>query len=425
MSALPITITPAGIAALINSDHTGSKAVQISQVGLSAQTVDPASIDKALPAEIKRLTTFGGKRVGPDTLHLSISDPSGDTYTVRSFALYLDDGTLFAVYSQAETIIEKSAQSTLLLVTDIRLSTTLPTQMQFGNVEFVNPPATENSVGVMRFATQEEHLAGDSATSAATPKGIRATLDARLASKVAKTGDTMSGPLVINAKEQAVPLDLSFQTGRLMFASYDSGEGMKNSIQSVNFDNTDRTDLLITGKSIFINPVYGFIKTLAPFVINEGPGIVKFSADQGSNALFSANLADNEVHDFKIIAKNIVLSPNNGGSVISPGGFAFGSSLKLKKIHGENPYGLAEIEQLNTYVGRYKTDYNPDERQRLFLDAEQLMDIIPEAVNPTGFQFSGDDVPTIQLDQLVPVLVKAIGDLAKRVRQLEQQIESF
>ena len=511
MNALPITITPAGFAALINPDNTATRAITITQIGISDHSVDLASVQKTLPNEIKRLTTFGGRIVARDTLHLSINDTGNDHYSLRSFGLYLSDGTLFAVYSQPDVILEKSAQSTLLLVTDIRFTSTNISQIQFGSVEVVNPPASDSTVGVMRVATIDEHVAGTATAVATTPQGVRATLDARLGngapsdwikslltsasaavlrtaiglkaaalkdegdgkgldadlldgqhgsyyrqwvnlqgvpsqfppsshthvlehingltdalnSKVAKTGDTLSGPLVIKTKNQATALDLSFETGRILISSFNTGDGLKSAIQSVNEDNTDRRDLIISGRSIYLNPVYGVVKTIAPFLIRTGVGLIKLDIDpdQRINSVFSADSNDQQYQDLKILAKNIRLEAQLGGSVISTTGYSVGSARALKTIDGPLPYGVAEIAQLATYVGRYKSAYNPDQRQRLFLDAEQLMGIIPEAVNATGAEFEGKQVPAILMDQLLPVLVKAIGDLSHRVKQLEATVQ--
>ncbi|MFH7376242.1 hypothetical protein RA263_29960, partial [Pseudomonas syringae pv. tagetis] len=65
----------------------------------------------ALPGEIKRVTTFGGKAVGDDTLHVTIRDDSATAYSLRGFGLYLGDGTLFATFGQTDPIMEKTAAS--------------------------------------------------------------------------------------------------------------------------------------------------------------------------------------------------------------------------------------------------------------------------------------------------------------------------
>jgi|GEM_PF-4360739 len=48
------------------------------------------------PDEIKRLTTFAGQTVASDTLHVTLYDDSSDSYTLRSFSVYLDNGIFTA-----------------------------------------------------------------------------------------------------------------------------------------------------------------------------------------------------------------------------------------------------------------------------------------------------------------------------------------
>jgi hypothetical protein len=60
--------------------------------------------------------------VGDDTLHLIALDDTADAYTYRGFALYLDDGTLFAVYGQPAPIAAKAEPSASFLVLDIKLA---------------------------------------------------------------------------------------------------------------------------------------------------------------------------------------------------------------------------------------------------------------------------------------------------------------
>ncbi|TNV98477.1 hypothetical protein C5H17_11715, partial [Xylella fastidiosa] len=113
MTPLQITITPQGRAALVNAEHHGTVPVRLASVGLTAQHFDPAAA--TMPDESKRLTTFSGGVVAADTIHITIGDATSDQYDVRGFGVYLDDGTLFATYSQQDIILSKSASAMLLL----------------------------------------------------------------------------------------------------------------------------------------------------------------------------------------------------------------------------------------------------------------------------------------------------------------------
>jgi len=114
-----------------------------------------------------------------------------------------------------------------------------------------------------------------------------------------------------------------------------------------------------------------------------------------------------------------------GGALLTGGGFDFGSSRKLKDVDGPMPYGLAEVRRIATLIGRYKREYVDDDRQRLFFDAEQFMEIMPEAVNAHGVEFNGEEVPTIKLDQVMPPAYRAIAQLADLVDELRAEVTAL
>lgn len=176
MSGLILTITDAGRAALVNAGNTGTNPVLMASVGVSATSFTPTPAVTSLPDEIKRITTIAGEAVADDTMHVTVRDESADIYTVRSFGLYLADGTLFAVYSQANPIMEKSAQALLLLAIDVVFADIEATDIAFGDASFSNPPATTERQGVVELATDAETETGSDAVRAVTPKGLKAAV---------------------------------------------------------------------------------------------------------------------------------------------------------------------------------------------------------------------------------------------------------
>ncbi|OCK48967.1 phage tail protein [Stenotrophomonas maltophilia] len=109
------------------------------------------------------------------------------------------------------------------------------------------------------------------------------------------------------------------------------------------------------------------------------------------------------------------------GSCTAGGGYDVGSSRKLKEIDSVVPYGLAEVERMELASGHYKTSYNNDGRRRLFFVAEQLAELVPEAVDLEGVEFQGERVASVKLDQLLPVMAKAIQELAAEVHALKAE----
>jgi hypothetical protein len=178
MPALQLIVTDAGRAALVNAAATGTLPVVVTEVGVTASTFTAAPTTTALPGEIKRMPTVGGVAVGPATIHVTIRDASADAYAMRAFALYLADGTLFAVYSQAGIIVDKSTLALLLLAVDVKFVDVDVTSIEFGDAQFSNPPATTTTAGVIRTATDAEAITGTAADRAVTPANLNARFGA-------------------------------------------------------------------------------------------------------------------------------------------------------------------------------------------------------------------------------------------------------
>lgn len=175
MTALTITITDAGRAALIAA--AGTNAITIATAGLTATAFAPDPSLSAIPAEVKRVAAVSGMAVDASTVHLTVRDASDDIYDLRGFGLYLDDGTLFALYSQPDPIIGKAAVTTLFLACDLTFADGEADLIQFGDTNFLDPPATETSLGLIRIATVAEALAGAVANGAMTPATMAAVLE--------------------------------------------------------------------------------------------------------------------------------------------------------------------------------------------------------------------------------------------------------
>lgn len=179
MTAIRITVTRAGRAALRNAQADGTNAVRITQCGLTDQVVDAQTELTSLPGEIKRLSSIAGAATSDVTMHVTVRDDGTDAYAVRGFAFYLADGTLFAYYCQAAVILEKTALSVMLLASDTVFAEVDATQLVFGDTSFVLPSATTERAGQVELATADETVAGLDDLRAVTPKGFLAALNAR------------------------------------------------------------------------------------------------------------------------------------------------------------------------------------------------------------------------------------------------------
>jgi len=173
---LALTITDAGRAALIAAEGGGTAAVVIAEAGLTNTVFLAAPTLTALPGEFKRIDTISGIAADDDTIHLMLRDSGTDEYTVRGIGLYLDDGTLFAAYAQPDPIVGKYAASVLLTAMDLKFLNGEAALVQFGDSNWLNPPATEVEKGVAYLATIAEALAGAVADKIITPATMAAVL---------------------------------------------------------------------------------------------------------------------------------------------------------------------------------------------------------------------------------------------------------
>ncbi|GAA0448704.1 MULTISPECIES: gp53-like domain-containing protein [Sphingomonas] len=177
MSKLALTITQAGHSRFTAAQVDDDIDLSISAVGLSDRAFVAAPTLTALPGEFRRVSTISGEAIGDNVVHMVVRDADPLAYTVRSFGLFLADGTLFATYAQADPLFEKSALSDMHLAIDIAFPTGNVEQLTFGDTNFLNPPATTATRGVVELATQEEVDTGEDTERVVTPR----TLAQRLA----------------------------------------------------------------------------------------------------------------------------------------------------------------------------------------------------------------------------------------------------
>lgn len=171
---IEIVITTAGRQAIVNATQTGTRAVTISQIGVGTGKYTASESQTALQAEVKRLPIISGGSAGDNAIHVAYRDESGDAYNIHEFGLFLEDGTLFGVYSSATAILQKTAGGIVQLAIDIALDDISVENITFGDITYTNAAATTENAGVMALATDEEVQAGEETQKAVTPKNLTA-----------------------------------------------------------------------------------------------------------------------------------------------------------------------------------------------------------------------------------------------------------
>ena len=158
MPALNFIITNAGKAAIAASGSIGP--VVLSKVAIGSSGYTATGSQTALVAQIKQITPEGSSVPTPGTIHITASDSSADSYTVREVGLMTSTGTLFAIYSQTDPILIKGSGSVALFALDFVMTGVPAGSVTIGNASFQYPPASETAQGVAEIATQAETDAG-------------------------------------------------------------------------------------------------------------------------------------------------------------------------------------------------------------------------------------------------------------------------
>jgi hypothetical protein len=176
--AIELLITTAGLDALVDAQAGETDAIRVIEVGLTASAFTMAPTITTLPGEFKRLDAVSGQAVSETIIHMTAQDSSTAVYDLRGLGLYLDDGTLFAVYAQPDPLFRKVSIASFLLALDVAFANGAAGDIIFGDALFLLPPATETIKGVAEIATGAETAAGTDDSRIVTPLKLKQRLDA-------------------------------------------------------------------------------------------------------------------------------------------------------------------------------------------------------------------------------------------------------
>lgn len=198
--SLFLRITDAGRQALVNAENTGTLPITINKIAIGSAKYNTTDNQTALQQPIKVLDTFGGGAVADDVIHISAFDDSNNEYPLGEFALITNTGVFFAVCSNADDyIMTKNAAGILLLAADIKVSTVNAGDIIFDGINFVLPPGTTETAGLLRLADIEETIEGENNSKAVTPAGLQAKLDSVLPEKL-NISDLENHPTIIRLR---------------------------------------------------------------------------------------------------------------------------------------------------------------------------------------------------------------------------------
>ena len=159
MTDLTVVITDAGRQAANDAESQGFQ-VTISEVAIGTGNSEPSVTRTELVNELKRLDAQSASDSEPTIAHMFVIDESTDSYTVKEVGFYLDDGTLFAYYSDADgdvSIASKTEHSKWLAAFDIVLDSIPADSVTVSpGTGFQLPSATPSTKGIVELADQSE-----------------------------------------------------------------------------------------------------------------------------------------------------------------------------------------------------------------------------------------------------------------------------
>lgn len=213
-----IILTDAGLQKIVNAEQTGTAPVIISEIAFGKGQYTATASQTSLQTEIKRLPVISGGTDNDKTIHVAAQDYSSDSYSVYEFGLFLDDGTLLAVYSQSGTaILQKTISSVAQFECGIALEGVNIESVSFGEVAFSYPYANETNAGILEIATKEEAQAGTDAIRAITPatlQSVFATADRKGVISIATSSEVITGVEKLKAVSPAALRELTATDSR-------------------------------------------------------------------------------------------------------------------------------------------------------------------------------------------------------------------
>ena len=260
MPAIQLTVTSAGLDALVDAQNGDTDPIVVAELGLADAAFTAAPTLEALPNEFKRIDAIAGTSVSETIIHMVAQDSSTDVYSVYGIGLFLSDGTLFASYAQEEPIVNKVSIASFLIAFDIAFLDAVDVAIEFGDASFIYPPATETVKGVAEIATDAEADAGLDDQRIMTPKKVKRVLDALAtvltAAQVAFEATITAAQTAFQAAVNASIAALQART--ITGGGLVTGDLTANRILTVTAAGADVTNAAVSAKAVTPQDLWSF-----------------------------------------------------------------------------------------------------------------------------------------------------------------------
>lgn len=174
MPSLTFVTTTAGREKMLEALSAGSSVV-VADAQLANVFTDFGEDTNTLTGVVATVTARGSVRSAGDgnALHIVLKDESTASYTVRTIAVRLSDGTFLMGYGQSAAIATKASGSSLHMAFDLTIDAASAAVITFGDTDYDLPAASETAPGIIEIATSSEASAGQDAVRAVTPLLMR------------------------------------------------------------------------------------------------------------------------------------------------------------------------------------------------------------------------------------------------------------
>ena len=200
--ASSMLITSAGLKEVVNAEHNGTAPIKLTHIAFGTGKYAPSAERTSLEAEFKRFDAISGGAVGDNVLHVSARDASSESYVVHEIGLFTENGTLFAVCSDEMPLIQKSARSQALLSIDMAVVGFSAESIVLGDTNFLNPPATTTTAGVVYLASDSDIEEGTSISKVVTAKALKSAIgNAKAGAVLYESEQALGDPQKIQARK--------------------------------------------------------------------------------------------------------------------------------------------------------------------------------------------------------------------------------
>jgi hypothetical protein len=230
--------------------------------------------------------------------------------------------------------------------------------------------------------------------------------------RVSYWGGGPYGPLRFNtAGGERARIDAS---GRFLIGATSSFGGYQLEV-GTGLNNAARIGIATTGRSGGEYPSFGYNTSYTA----TGGSYTYLSADTAAMIKYGQNGGRIETFTAAAAGAGTAISFTYGPYVAQGGtGWTTSSDERLKDIIEPITDALNKVAQLRTVIGRLKTD--PVEKRRSFLIAQDVLQVLPEAVDQSDPESLG-----VQYADLVPLLAAAINEQQTIIEQMQTRLAAL